>query len=86
MPRIEEENGVTVIYVPTPRCVHCGEYGEVPIPFQEFEANYGSYLNGRYIQEAFPDLSAEMREQMISGTHPACWDEIFAGCRSEEID
>lgn len=78
MPRIEEENGVTVIYVPTPRCFHCGESGEVPIPFQMFEVGYPAYLAGRYIQEAFPELSAGMREQMISGTHPACWDEIFS--------
>jgi hypothetical protein len=29
------------------------------------------------IQDVFPELNADEREFMISGTHPACWDEMF---------
>jgi hypothetical protein len=39
---------------------------------------------GAYVQDAFPYLSAPEREQLISGTHPKCWDEMFE-C-AEEYD
>lgn len=29
------------------------------------------------IQYAFPTLTADEREQIISGTHPKCFDEAF---------
>ena len=29
-------------------------------------------------QQAFPELPTEIREQLISGTHPKCWDEMFS--------
>lgn len=35
------------------------------------------YINGAHAQEAFPNMSIELREQIISGTHPKCWDEMF---------
>ena len=35
------------------------------------------YINGAHAQSAFPDMSIELREQIISGTHPKCWDEMF---------
>lgn len=37
------------------------------------------FMNGRsgLAQEAFPHLSAEEREFIISGIHPTEWDELF---------
>jgi hypothetical protein len=32
---------------------------------------------GVLIQQAFPNLSSEDRERIMTGTCPACWDEIF---------
>lgn len=29
------------------------------------------------VQVAFSTLSAEDRELIITGTHPACWDRVF---------
>jgi len=26
-----------------------------------------------------PDLDLGLREQMITGTHPKCWDEVYGG-------
>lgn len=31
------------------------------------------------VQELFPDLSAELRELLVTGTSPAEWDSIFGG-------
>lgn len=35
------------------------------------------WQEGEHIQHAFPDMSAEDREVLISGTHPDCWKELF---------
>lgn len=40
-------------------------------------ASYLNYSNGAPIQDAFPFLSPDERELIISGTHPKCWDEMF---------
>lgn len=36
-----------------------------------------AWQQGEFIQNAFPRLSADDREIMISGTHPTCWDKMF---------
>jgi len=36
------------------------------------------------IQEAFPELSADDREMLISGTCPACWEKMFPAEEEEE--
>lgn len=53
--------------------MHCGSEGTMTV----WEDDYQRYLNGAYIQEAFPDLLAPAREQIQSGTHPHCWEQIF---------
>jgi hypothetical protein len=34
-------------------------------------------VRGLYIQDVFPHLDKDIREWMISGTHPACWNQVF---------
>ena len=34
---------------------------------------------GRPIQDALPDLDADQRELLISGTHAHCWQRLFGG-------
>jgi len=62
------------IAVETPVCIHCGHSAILfvdPAELAAFEA-------GAFAQDAFPNTPAPIREQFISGTHPACWDTIFA--------
>lgn len=33
--------------------------------------------NGELIQDAMPELSADTREMLISGTCPRCWDAAW---------
>jgi len=40
-------------------------------------------IDGEYIQNVFPEEPADIREWMISGTHPRCWDEMFP---EEDLD
>lgn len=41
-----------------------------------------AWQGGMLVQEAFPELSPDLRELLISGTHPACWDELWG----DEVD
>lgn len=38
-----------------------------------------AYAGGAYIQDAFPNLSADEREFIKTGITPTEWDEIFGG-------
>lgn len=73
-------NIVELIRVQTKPCVHCGETGIVTVPLSEWDA----YLAGATVQAAFTSLfyDADTREQIMTGTHAACWDEMFS---DEEI-
>lgn len=55
-------------------CVWCKKDGNFVLTAQQYR---DIVVNGKYIQDVFPDLSAEEREFMISGTHAVCWNEAF---------
>ena len=56
------------------RCFYCGDTS-----FIQLNANdLNSYMSGKYAQDAFPYLTAEQREIIISGTCPECWQAIFS--------
>lgn len=38
-----------------------------------------AYLAGALMQRAFPNLTPDQREFLISGLCPKCWDETFSG-------
>lgn len=67
----ESGNDVTVFY--TGPCFHCFKQGCVFVR----ESDYNSWIDGKLIQEAFPEMPAERREQMVNGIHPECWNELF---------
>ena len=54
-------------------CPFCGCENEV-------EVNHMDYLDwqdGELAQDAFPYLSANEREMLISGCCPRCWNKMF---------
>jgi hypothetical protein len=61
------------VVVGTPKCGWCGDIGEVEVPTAGFFARE----LGAPIQEAYPDLDKALREQILTGTHPDCWKEMF---------
>ena len=61
------------IAVKTKTCGVCDEYELWVLDRAAVER----WQAGEYIQNAFPDMSMEDREILISGTHPACWDKLF---------
>lgn len=60
--------------VRTPQCVVCGKVSYITV--ETIRLRWWQD-EGMHIQRAFPDLSPDVREVMISGTHPKCWDVLF---------
>ena len=55
-------------------CVQCGVTHKVRVNLDDLE----EWRNGdKLAQEAFPYLSAEKRELLISRICPDCWNNIF---------
>lgn len=60
--------------------MRCGKIGMVNVDENELFA----YLRGELAQDAFPTLTRELREQIISGTHPECWTQLFGEPEPDE--
>ena len=59
------------IYTKCPICgdEHC---------FEVTEEQFKKYQSGEdYIQNIFPELSADEREMLITGICPSCWNKMF---------
>lgn len=63
-----------MIKVTTPECMVCGKAGTMSVP----EEGLRRWQGGELIQVALPDVPADEREQLKTGTHPACWGEMFS--------
>lgn len=71
----------TVLAV-TKQCPMCRGNGEVELPRRGFFR----WRDGMLIQDALPGLPVELREQLISGLHPACQDELYGAFDDEDDD
>jgi hypothetical protein len=63
----------------TRRSCFTGKLNQMDIDMdpQAFEAALREWEGGALIQEVFPDLSADEREFLMTGSTPAEWQEIF---------
>lgn len=70
--------GKAVAMYPTPLCPVCNKGGTVEIPIEKLsEVNRWRVRRHVFIQDLLPELDADQREMLISGTHPECWKELF---------
>lgn len=60
-------------YVLVKDCPFCGKDSRVQVPGPGLWA----WEHGAFAQVAFPTLTAEQREQVITGTHPECWNKYL---------
>lgn len=58
----------------TPKCMVCKNSEIVEMTEEEFS----SFTNGLGLMVSFPERDADFRELVKTGTHPECWDKIFA--------
>lgn len=63
---------VELVTLLTPKCWVCEESGRIMVPLDGVMA----YYRGVLVQDAFPHLAASEREQVVTGIHPSCWDEM----------
>lgn len=61
-------------------CPICGHENEI----QVYPEDYLKWQAGALVQDAFPYLSADDREMLISGICPNCWDKMFNDEEAEE--
>lgn len=62
------------------KCVICQQPSQVIVP-QEVMRKLNE---GMFVQQAWPEGSADERETLISGSHPACYDTLTAQVDDEE--
>jgi len=65
-----------VVAVP---CRLCQEVTDLTVNVEGFV----NWQAGEHIQEALPELDADMRELLISGTCPTCWEKMFPSDEEE---
>lgn len=73
-----KENKKEYIIITT--CPFCGCINEVAVN----EDDYWDWQDGALVQDAFPYLSADEREMLISGICPDCWERTFGDDEDEE--
>ena len=61
--------------IKTAVCVHCGKRGELRVDTNQYLMWVTSDLA---IQDAMPATAEGDREQLMTGTHDKCWDELWA--------
>lgn len=70
----------STVTVTPPPCMVCGKESTLRVD----AAGYSAWISGTLIQQAFPEMSDPEREHLKTGTHPACWDEMFGDLIDEE--
>jgi hypothetical protein len=60
------------IGIPTPNCAYCGSSGHVDMTKDEYDTGREKLAQGSSFSEAFPFLSPDLLEMLISGTHSWC--------------
>ena len=55
-------------------CTFCGKGAVTVVPAQ----GLWDWEHGTFAQNAFPNLTASEREQVMTGTHPECWDKFMS--------
>lgn len=63
-------------------CPMCHQFHYVEVNERDFYA----WQSGKLAQDAFPYLTAEEREMLISGICSDCWDKMFGEEEEEDWD
>lgn len=63
-------------------CMHCGKSTLVLLDI----GKVNRWRAGEYVQSVWPEMTADARELLMTGTHPACWEAMFGHLEDEEAD
>jgi hypothetical protein len=70
-----------MIQIQCPPCIVCKKRATMEV---SEEGLYRWQKLGQLVQDAFPRMSDGEREQLITGTHPECWEVLFPDEPEEE--
>ena len=72
---IKNRNGrqIMMTLYATRRCPVCHKTGSIMVD----ESELLQYLRGNYVRDSFKTMPVPLREQIITGTHPECWQAMF---------
>jgi len=59
---------------------------DVFLPFADFELAYNNWKNGMLIQNAFPTLTVNQREFILTGMSPDEWEDMFRTSEGMELE
>lgn len=62
-------------------CSWCSETSSLKMALWQYDLHR---KRERLVQDIFPNVPKDIREVLISGTHPECWDEMMAGLDDED--
>lgn len=77
-----DDGSMAAVFVTDP-CLLCGRRSKVGLTEWEATMVLPWLMGVMKVQEAFPEWSADKRELLITGTHPACWEAM---CGEEDGD
>ena len=60
------------------QCPFCHKQHSATFDTAKLKQGMEAYKNGARIQDAFSDFDAEQREFLMTGTCPACWDDLMS--------
>lgn len=63
------------IVVTTPQCMVCGKTSTRLLDLEKFHR----YERGAKVQDVWPEMPADERELLMTGTHGECWEKLFGG-------
>lgn len=63
----------TKTHVVVNTCMFCNKPNRIEMP----DAAFRKWKAGAFLQDAWPEATADQREVVISGTHAECWDKMF---------
>lgn len=66
---------IHVVEMATPVCCVCGKPGRVRVIATQATR---WAREGLTVAQAFPEMDVALQEQIITGTHPDCWERMFA--------
>ncbi len=74
--------------VQTKTCIVCHKTGHIMLETEKWGRYQAAQLDlslpSQHVQDVWPEMPAGMREQLKTGTHSKCWDEMFGGDEDDE--
>ena len=63
------------------KCPQCGKEKIIEVDSEKWKR----YIEGELIQNVFPDMSADVREELITGICSKCWKNIFLNDEDDSL-